>query len=67
VLPGPPGHLPWSAPWGIVLILGGFFALTVGAVALRGLTAIDGGHTIQGFADLRDAVLQTAALAWACW
>jgi hypothetical protein len=50
-----------------VLILGGFFALTVGAVALRGLTAIDGGHTIQGFADLRDAVLQTAALAWAWW
>jgi uncharacterized membrane protein YjjP (DUF1212 family) len=46
----------------IVLILGGFFALTVGAVALRGLTTIDGGYTIQGFYDLRDAVLQTAAL-----
>jgi uncharacterized membrane protein YjjB (DUF3815 family) len=51
-------HLPPR----IVLILGGFFALTVGAVALRGLTTIDGGYTIQGFYDLRDAILQTAAL-----
>jgi uncharacterized membrane protein YjjP (DUF1212 family) len=51
-------HLPPR----IVLILGGFFALTVGAVALRGLTTLDGGYTIQGFYDLRDAILQTAAL-----
>jgi uncharacterized membrane protein YjjP (DUF1212 family) len=46
----------------IVLILGGFFALTVGALALRGLTTLDGGHSIQGFNDIRDAVEQTAAL-----
>jgi uncharacterized membrane protein YjjP (DUF1212 family) len=46
----------------IVLILGGFFALTVGALALRGLTTLDGGHAIQGFNDIRDAVTQTAAL-----
>jgi uncharacterized membrane protein YjjP (DUF1212 family) len=46
----------------IVLILGGFFALTVGALALRGLTTIDGGFTIQGFNDIRDAITQTAAL-----
>jgi uncharacterized membrane protein YjjP (DUF1212 family) len=46
----------------IVLILGGFFALTVGAVALRGLTTLDGGYAIQGFYDLRDAILQTASL-----
>jgi uncharacterized membrane protein YjjP (DUF1212 family) len=46
----------------IVLILGGFFALTVGALALRGLTTLDGGHEIQGFNDIRDAVTQTAAL-----
>jgi uncharacterized membrane protein YjjP (DUF1212 family) len=46
----------------IVLILGGFFALTVGALALRGLTTLDGGHEIQGFNDIRDAITQTAAL-----
>lgn len=46
----------------IVLILGGFFALTVGALALRGLTTLDGGHSIQGFNDIRDAVEQTASL-----
>jgi len=51
-----------SRPPRIVLILGGFFALTVGALALRGLTTIDGGFTIQGFNDIRDAVTQTAAL-----
>jgi uncharacterized membrane protein YjjP (DUF1212 family) len=46
----------------IVLILGGFFALTVGALALRGLTTLDGGHQIEGFNDIRDAITQTAAL-----
>jgi len=46
----------------IVLILGGFFALTVGSVALRGLTTLDGGHAIQGFGDIRDAITQTAAI-----
>jgi uncharacterized membrane protein YjjB (DUF3815 family) len=46
----------------IVLILGGFFALTVGALALRGLTTLDGGFAIQGFNDIRDAVTQTTAL-----
>jgi uncharacterized membrane protein YjjP (DUF1212 family) len=58
------GYLETSAsrPPRIVLILGGFFALTVGALALRGLTTIDGGFTIQGFNDIRDAVTQTAAL-----
>ena len=45
-----------------MLILGGFFALTVGSVALRGLTTLDGGHSIQGFGDLRDAITQTAAI-----
>ena len=51
-----------SRPPRIVLILGGFFALTVGALALRGLTTIDGGFTIQGFNDIREAITQTAAL-----
>jgi uncharacterized membrane protein YjjB (DUF3815 family) len=34
----------------------------VGSVALRGLTTIDGGHAIQGFGDIRDAIAQTAAI-----
>jgi uncharacterized membrane protein YjjP (DUF1212 family) len=46
----------------IVLIIGGFFALTVGALALRGLATLDGDHVIQGLADLRDAVSLTIAL-----
>jgi uncharacterized membrane protein YjjB (DUF3815 family) len=46
----------------IVLILGGFFALTVGALALRGLATLNGDHLIQGLNDLRDAVTLTVAL-----
>ena len=36
--------------------------LTIGSVALRGTTTLDGGHSIQGFGDLRDAITQTAAI-----
>jgi uncharacterized membrane protein YjjP (DUF1212 family) len=46
----------------IVLIIGGFFALTVGALALRGLATLDGDHVIQGLNDLRDAISLTVAL-----
>jgi uncharacterized membrane protein YjjB (DUF3815 family) len=46
----------------IVLILGGFFALTVGSLALRGLATLDGDHLIEGLHDLRDAVTLTVAL-----
>ena len=45
-----------------VTILAGFFALTVGAVALRGLTALAGNPHIQGFNDIRDATTETVAL-----
>jgi uncharacterized membrane protein YjjB (DUF3815 family) len=45
-----------------VLIIGGFFTLTVGALALRGLTTIDGGNQIQGLNDLRDSIIQTGAI-----
>jgi uncharacterized membrane protein YjjP (DUF1212 family) len=45
-----------------VLIIGGFFALTVGALALRGLATLHGDHVIQGLNDLRDAVSLTVAL-----
>jgi hypothetical protein len=47
-------ELSTSRPPRIELTLGGFFALTVGSVALRGLTTLDGGHPIQGFSDIRD-------------
>ena len=46
----------------IVLIIGGFFALTVGSVALRGLATLNGGHVIDGLNDLRDAISLTVAL-----
>jgi uncharacterized membrane protein YjjB (DUF3815 family) len=42
-----------------VTILAGFFALTVGAVALRGLTGLAGAPRFQGF---RDATEETVAL-----
>jgi uncharacterized membrane protein YjjP (DUF1212 family) len=45
-----------------VMILGGFFALTVGAVALRGLTMLAGSPRVQGFNDIRDATEETVAL-----
>jgi uncharacterized membrane protein YjjP (DUF1212 family) len=46
----------------IVLIIGGFFALTVGALALRGLATLNGDHYIEGLTDLRDAISLTVAL-----
>ncbi|HXW47503.1 MAG TPA: threonine/serine exporter family protein [Streptosporangiaceae bacterium] len=52
------GSLP---PRGVT-ILGGFFALTVGAVALRGLTSLAGAPRIEGFDDIRDATSETVAL-----
>jgi uncharacterized membrane protein YjjP (DUF1212 family) len=45
-----------------VTILAGFFALTVGAVALRGLTLLAGNPRVQGFNDIRDATEETVAL-----
>jgi uncharacterized membrane protein YjjP (DUF1212 family) len=45
-----------------VTILAGFFALTVGAVALRGLTILAGNPRVEGFNDIRDATEETVAL-----
>jgi uncharacterized membrane protein YjjB (DUF3815 family) len=39
-----------------------FFALTVGAVAPRGLTALAGNPQVQGFNDIRDATSESVAL-----
>ncbi|MEV0269328.1 threonine/serine exporter family protein [Hamadaea sp. NPDC050747] len=64
VLSAAVGLLEWSenTPPRIVLILGGFFALTVGAVALRGLTTLEGGQTGEALSDLVAAVMQATAL-----
>ena len=45
-----------------VTILAGFFALTVGAVALRGLTSLAGSPTVTAFNDIRDATAETVGL-----
>jgi uncharacterized membrane protein YjjB (DUF3815 family) len=45
-----------------VTILAGFFALTVGAVARRGLTLLAGNPSVQGFNNIRDATEETVAL-----
>lgn len=45
-----------------VTILAGFFALTVGAVALRGLTTLAGNPRVQGYNDIRDAIEETLGL-----
>ncbi|MGA2835279.1 MAG: threonine/serine exporter family protein [Acidimicrobiales bacterium] len=39
-------------PPSLVVILGGVFVLTVGSMALRGLTTLAGGHLIESFHDL---------------
>jgi len=64
VLAAAAGLLEWSPhrPPRIVLILGGFFVLTVGAVALRGLTTLESGETGEALGDLVAAVMEATAL-----
>jgi uncharacterized membrane protein YjjB (DUF3815 family) len=47
----------------LVLILGGFFVLTVGGLGLRGATALIGNDVVSGLADLRDFFIQMPAVA----
>jgi uncharacterized membrane protein YjjP (DUF1212 family) len=58
----------WSArrpeqPPRVLLLLPGFFALTVGSLGVRGLTALAGGYSAQGFHDLTDMVTTVTAVA----
>lgn len=46
----------------LILILPGFFTLTVGSLGLRGLTTLAGGY-VEGFRDLLKLVTIVAALA----
>lgn len=52
-----------SPPW-LELILGGFFALTVGALGLRGVSAVIGGQEIAGVEELGDFLLLFPAVAF---
>ncbi len=54
----PPGRPPR-----LVLILGGFFVLTVGGLGLRGATALIGTDIVSGFEDLRDFFIQMPTVA----
>ncbi len=52
-----------AQPPRIVLLLPGFFTLTVGSLGMRGLTAVAGGYPIQGFHDLTKMVTLVTAIA----
>ncbi|MFD6294884.1 threonine/serine exporter family protein [Streptomyces sp. NPDC060235] len=47
----------------LVLLLPGFFTLTVGSLGMRGLTTLAGGHVIAGFQDLLKLVTIVTAIA----
>ncbi|MFF7339951.1 threonine/serine exporter ThrE family protein [Streptomyces sp. NPDC008163] len=46
----------------LVLVLPGFFTLTVGSLGMRGLTALAGGYAIEGFQDLTELVTLVTAI-----
>lgn len=49
----------------LVLLLGGFFVLTVGGLGVRGVTALFGGDPISGLQNLGDFALQVPTVALA--
>ncbi|MGQ4486122.1 threonine/serine exporter ThrE family protein [Streptomyces sp. SAS_281] len=52
-----------GGPPRLVLVLPGFFTLTVGSLGMRGLTALAGGYAIEGFRDLTELVTLVTAIA----
>ncbi|WP_330241991.1 threonine/serine ThrE exporter family protein [Streptomyces sp. NBC_00525] len=46
----------------LVLVLPGFFTLTVGSLGMRGLTALAGGYAIEGFRDLTELITIVMAI-----
>ncbi|MFC5666636.1 threonine/serine exporter family protein [Kitasatospora misakiensis] len=52
-----------TAPPRLLLLLPGFFTLTVGSLGMRGLTDLAGGHPIAGFRDLTEMVTLVTAIA----
>ena len=53
-----------SRPPSLVIILGGVFVLTVGSMALRGLTTAAGGNLLESFKDFTDFVLIAGGLSF---
>lgn len=49
----------------LILVLGGFFVLTVGGLGVRGITAMFGGDPVSGVHDLADFGLQVPTVALA--
>jgi uncharacterized membrane protein YjjP (DUF1212 family) len=47
----------------LILVLPGFFTLTVGSLGMRGLTTLAGGYPIKGFQDLLELVTIVTAIA----
>jgi len=54
-----------SRPPRLILVLGGFFVLTVGGLGVRGATALLGGDPVSGLHDLVDFGLQVPTVALA--
>ena len=54
---------PAGRPPRLVLLLGGFFVLTVGGLGLRGVTALMGNDVVSGLGDLRDFFIQMPTVA----
>ncbi|AOR31259.1 hypothetical protein BFF78_09545 [Streptomyces fodineus] len=52
-----------ARPPRLILILPGFFTLTVGSLGLRGLTTLAGGYVIEGFQDLQKLITIVTAIA----
>jgi hypothetical protein len=49
----------------LLLVLGGFFVLTVGGMGVRGVTALMGGDVVNGLRTLSDFLLQVPTVALA--
>lgn len=52
-----------ACPPRLILILPGFFTLTVGSLGLRGLTTLAGGYVIEGLQDLQKLIAIVTAIA----
>jgi uncharacterized membrane protein YjjB (DUF3815 family) len=53
-----------NRPPTLVIILGGVFVLTVGSMALRGITTLAGGHLLESFHDLANFTEIAGALTF---
>lgn len=47
----------------LILVLPGFFTLTVGSLGMRGLTTLAGGYVVEGFTDLLNMLVIVTAIA----